>query len=96
MLYVGDNYTLKCEASGFPPPVISYYFNAGISILTTGVIRLIDVHVSNTGPYQCFADNGYGDSSALWVVRVRYPSKCYLLLNTAKHLRGNFRGWNSS
>ena len=89
MLYYGDNHTLKCEATGFPAPVISYYFNA--NLLTTGVLTLTNVYVYDTGAYQCFADNDHGDSSALWVVRVRYPGKCYLLLYTAKHSRGNFR-----
>ena len=80
VLYTGDTHTLKCEASGFPTPVISYYFNA--TLITTGVtdgaLTLTGVTAANNaGPYQCFADNVRVDSSALWVVTVRDPCECY-------------------
>ena len=78
-MYTGDTFTFACDATGFPTPVISYYFNA--TQITTGVnngaLTLIGVTPANTGPYQCFADNVRADSSALWVVTVRDPSECY-------------------
>ena len=80
MLYTGDTHTFTCVATGFPAPVISYYFNA--TLITTGVnngvLTLTSVTAANTGPYQCFADNVRADSSALWVVTVRDPSEYYV------------------
>ena len=62
--------------------MISYYFNA--TLITTGVsngeLTLTSVTAANTGPYQCFADNVRADSSALWIIRVRNPSECYVYL----------------
>ena len=84
VLYTGDNHTFECGATGFPAPVISYYYNA--ELLTTGVsdgaLTLTYVHLFNTGTYQCFADNVRANSSALWVIRVRSPSKCYSIMNS--------------
>ena len=77
ILYTGDDYTLWCGATGFPAPVISYYFNA--TLISTGV-TLTSVTAANTGPYQCFADNVRADSSALWIIRVREPGECYIKL----------------
>ena len=76
---------MKCEASGFPAPVISYYFNA--TRITTGVsddgLTLTSVTAANNaGPYQCFADNVRADSSALWVITVRDPCECYVYIPT--------------
>ena len=75
ILYTGDDYTLNCGATGFPAPMISYYFNA--TLISTGV-TLTSVTAANTGPYQCFADNVRADSSALWIIRVREPGECYV------------------
>lgn len=81
--YTGDTHTVKCEATGFPAPVISYYFNA--TRITTGIgddgLTLFGVTAANNaGPYQCFADNVRADSSALWVITVRDPSECYVYI----------------
>ena len=82
VFYTGDTHTLECGATGFPAPVISYYFNA--TLITTGVsdgvLTFTSVTATNTGPYQCFADNVRADSSALWVVTVRDPSECCIQL----------------
>ena len=79
-MYTGDTHTFTCGATGFPTPVISYYFNA--TLITTGVnngaLTLTSVTAANTGPYQCFAHNVRADHSALWVVTVRDPSECYV------------------
>ena len=83
VFYIGDTETLECGATGFPAPVISYYFNA--ILITTGVsngvLTLTGLTVADTGPYQCFADNVRADSSALWVVTVRDPGECYVCLH---------------
>jgi len=77
VLYTGDDNAFQCLAVGHPPPVVSYYFNAtsitsGVS--NDGILTLTNVSdATNTGPYQCFADNVRADSSAVWVVSVRDP-----------------------
>jgi len=82
VLYTGDDATFQCKAIGNPPPVVSYYFNA--TRITTGVsddgiLTLTGVtNATDTGPYQCFADNVRADSSALWVVSVRDACECYI------------------
>ena len=85
MFYTGDTDTLECSATGFPAPVITYYFNATpiTSGVSNGVLTLENVGAGNVGPYQCFADNVRADQSALWVVTVRDPCEfnytCILL-----------------
>ena len=83
VVYTGDPYTVQCDATGVPAPVIYYSFNA--TNMTTGVpgvtvndgtLTIASVTHNNTGPYQCFANNIHGSSSALWVVTVRDPSEC--------------------
>ena len=44
---------------------------------------------ANTGPYQCFADNVRADSSALWVITVRDPCKCYVEIMNYEFKKGN-------
>ena len=83
ILYAGDDYTLRCVVTGFPTPVISYYFN--VTLITNGVsdgaLTLTSVTAANTGPYQCFADNVRADSSALWIIRVREPGESVLCVS---------------
>ena len=78
VFYTGDTETLECSATGFPAPVISYYFNASLitSGVSNGVLTLNNVTTANAGPYQCFADNVRADQSALWIVTVRDPCEC--------------------
>ena len=78
VFYTGDTETLECSATGFPAPVISYYFNATLitSGVSNGVLTLDSVGAANAGPYQCFADNVHADQSALWIVTVRDPCEC--------------------
>jgi len=81
VLYTGDDHTFQCVAVGNPPPVVSYYFNATriTSGVSNGALTLTGVsNDSNTGPYQCFADNVRADSSDLWVVTVRDPGEYYI------------------
>ena len=78
IFYTGDTETLQCSATGFPAPVISYYFNASLitSGVSNGVLTLNNVTTANAGPYQCFADNARANGDALWIVTVRDPCKC--------------------
>ena len=82
VFYTSDTETLECVAIGFPPPVISYYFNGSniTSGVSNGVLTLDSVTAANAGPYQCFADNVRADSSALWVVTVRNPCEYQVYL----------------
>ena len=91
-MYTGDTQTFTCGASGIPAPTISYYFNA--TLITTGVsdgvLTLTSVtNDANTGPYQCFADNVWSDSSALWTITVRDPGEllCTSVVFTTSILR---------
>jgi len=81
VLYTGDDHTFQCVAIGNHTPMISYYFNATriTSGVSNGALTLTNVsNATNTGPYQCFADNVRADSSALWVVSVRDACECYI------------------
>ena len=84
IVYTGDHYTARCDATGVPAPVIYYYFNAinittGVSGVTmsNGTLTIASVTHANTGPYQCFADNNVRPtSSVLWIITVRDPDEC--------------------
>ena len=75
-----ENHTLQCTATGFPAPMISYYFNATLitSGVSNGVLTLTNVTTANTGPYQCFADNVRAETSPLWIIYVN-PGECQIL-----------------
>ena len=65
-LSVGQNYTLKCNASGDPHPNITWtkdgvpvnQFNASGYLL-----HLVNVQRKDAGSYRCTASNGYGDDA---------------------------------
>ena len=83
VVYTGDPYTVQCSATGVPAPVIFYYFNAtnittGVPGVTVNNETLTIASMTKTGPYQCFASNIHGSSSALWVVTVRDPGECFV------------------
>ena len=84
VIYTGDPYTVQCDATGVPFPVIYYFFNAtnitgvpGVTV-SNGVLTLANTTHANTGPYQCFANNFGAISSALWVVTIIDPGECYV------------------
>ncbi|XP_058811937.1 papilin isoform X2 [Topomyia yanbarensis] len=61
--------TLRCYATGFPPPSIRWKkgevilnTNQGRFVLTsTGDLQIVQLHRTDSGTYVCIADNGIGD-----------------------------------
>ena len=69
MVKVGEIVTLRCAASGYPNPSISWYYahSDQDEVLDNDVIGhglSIQLHVdrSSDGVYMCLADNGVGTS----------------------------------
>ena len=74
-LAIGENYTLKCNASGDPHPNITWtkdgvpvnQFNASGYFL-----RLVNVQRKDAGSYRCTASNGYGkDAISFSIVGIK-------------------------
>lgn len=63
---LGDILELKCEASGTPPPKISWS-KSGTRLMTQQgtyegpVVTFESVQKDNAGVYQCLADNKIGE-----------------------------------
>nr|XP_054758295.1 papilin-like [Lytechinus pictus] len=66
----GDMVVLTCEATGSPPPTISWRrFDQDVSefddrrfqIGEDGVLTILHAKVSDSGPFVCVADNGVGE-----------------------------------
>ena len=52
---------LKCEASGYPVPTVTWTKDGGpVQSAVGGVIRIDSSTKSHSGAYICFADNGVG------------------------------------
>ena len=85
VVYNGDPYTVQCDVTGVPAPVIHYFFNAtnvntgvpGVTV-NNGALTLASVTHANSGPYQCFTNDVHPISSDFWVVTVRDPGECYV------------------
>ena len=88
----GQNYTLKCNASGDPHPNITWtkdgvpenQFNASGYLL-----HLVDVQRKDAGSYRCTASNGYGDdATTVSIVGMKCTSKYmhYIFKMETKHL----------
>ena len=83
VVYTTDPYTVQCDVTGVPAPVIYYFFNAtnittgvpGVTV-NNGTLTIASMTHDNTGPYQCFANSVRNTSSPLWVVTVRVPGEC--------------------
>ncbi|XP_030854406.1 papilin isoform X3 [Strongylocentrotus purpuratus] len=66
----GDMVVLTCEATGSPPPTISWQrFEQDVSefddrrfqVSEDGVLTILHAKVSDSGPFLCVADNGIGE-----------------------------------
>jgi len=61
-----QNYTLRCNASGDPPPNIKWT-KAGVPVskfnATGHLLHLVDVQREDAGSYICTASNGFGDNA---------------------------------
>ena len=90
-LTIGQNYTLKCNASGDPHPNINWtkdgvpvnQFNASGYLL-----HLIKVTRKDAGSYRCTANNGYGqDATNVSIVGIKCSKYCTYNVKTVSLLR---------
>ncbi|XP_058116992.1 papilin [Anopheles ziemanni] len=84
--------TLRCFATGFPPPSIRWRkgeimlnTNQGRYVLTsTGDLQIVQLHRTDSGTYVCIADNGIGEPVMREVdltVRDPIPRDAYIIGN---------------
>lgn len=60
----GSNVTLHCNASGNPPPSITWIWQDTGDVLTRRELLILTaVNGSQAGSYQCLASNGIGNNS---------------------------------
>ena len=80
-LSIGQNYTLRCNASGDPHPNITWtkdgvpvnQFNASGYLL-----HLVNLQRKDAGSYRCTASNGYGDdATSVSIVSIKCKYKKY-------------------
>ncbi|RWS11618.1 hemicentin-1-like protein [Dinothrombium tinctorium] len=57
-LKVKESTTLECEAEGMPLPSYMWKMNGAILTTNNGILKLNDVSKSDSGIYECIADNG--------------------------------------
>lgn len=74
-LVLGQNYTLKCNASGDPHPSITWTKD-GVAASQLNVssyfLHLDHVKRTDAGSYRCTASNGYGsDATSVGIVNIR-------------------------
>ena len=86
LLTVGQNYTLRCNASGDPQPKIYWTKDGtpGNQLNVTGYqLHLVKVNREDAGSYRCTASNGYGsDATSVSIVGIRCKCSCYQKLFT--------------
>ncbi|KAL9964721.1 hypothetical protein ACROYT_G028401 [Oculina patagonica] len=77
-LSIGQNYTLKCNASGDPHPNITWTKD-GVPVNQFNVsgylLHLVKVQRKDAGSYRCTASNGYGsDATSVSIVGIKCTS----------------------
>ncbi|XP_075711561.1 limbic system-associated membrane protein-like [Rhinoderma darwinii] len=68
----GNNVTLSCQASGFPPPTFSWdHPKAEFELSEDGsTLQLWNVNKKHTGEYSCTAQNKHGNATQKWKITV--------------------------
>ncbi|XP_053706380.1 protein turtle homolog A isoform X2 [Synchiropus splendidus] len=72
---VGSDLSLECEATGNPPPTISWSKDGSIidSRPENGVLLLKAVNMQSAGQYSCQASNSEGSTTAVTKVKIKGP-----------------------
>ena len=68
----GDSLVLNCEALGSPQPSITWLHN-GVSVSTSGQLKISSLSESDSGSYSCVASNLVGRVSQEFSVTVESP-----------------------
>ncbi|XP_065911372.1 cell adhesion molecule-related/down-regulated by oncogenes-like isoform X2 [Dysidea avara] len=72
-LYIGGSITMQCGVVGIPLPAVSYFVNTTMLSVTNRMVVLSNVTAANSGVYQCFAENDYGNVTSSWPLAVIEP-----------------------
>ena len=59
----GGNLNLSCNASGTPPPVVSWMRISTSQLFDVSVLQLININRSEARDYRCEASNECGNAS---------------------------------
>ena len=74
----GDNLTVLCNASGLPPPMVTW-INVGGSDMINNGSELVFTHInrSQAGEYRCEASNECGNASETATIEVQCKLLCF-------------------
>ncbi|KAL9964150.1 hypothetical protein ACROYT_G027741 [Oculina patagonica] len=79
-LNIGQNYTLKCNASGDPHPNITWTKDgvpANQFNVSGNLLHLVNVKRNDAGSYRCTGSNGYGeDATSVSIVGIQCRFDC--------------------
>jgi len=68
----GDNLTVSCNASGIPPPMVSWIKVGGGNIIANGSeLMFTNINRSEAGEYRCEASNECGTASETATIEVQ-------------------------
>ena len=74
-LFLGQNLTLKCNASGDPHPNITWTKDgipANLFNASGYLLHLINIQRKDVGSYRCTASNGYGnDTTSISIIGIQ-------------------------
>ncbi|XP_075041291.1 hemicentin-2 [Mixophyes fleayi] len=74
-------FTLICEATGIPPPAITWYRNntpltpqENIHVQSGGrVLKVLNAHIEDGGTYACLVTNAAGEAKKTFIVNISVP-----------------------
>ena len=76
----GSNLSLSCESVGTPPITYSWYYNGNLVDSPrdfSGEIELRSVSTTDTGLYQCYAENSAGRDMRVFALNVKGKEHSY-------------------